>query len=110
MAILDEEIRLDAIEDAKAIAYIRQHLPAELQPRYDENILQDIIDLTVDQLANGPQLDSEADADGYVDIDMEVLANAVAQEAEAAGLGKLPEEEVLLIVEAWMDFEDEDFE
>lgn len=108
MAVLDEEMRLDAQEDAQAIAYIRQQLPAELQDVYTESLLQSLIDILVDLLANSDILDNEADEEGFVEIDMEHLSSVVVSEAASAGLGTLSADDILLVVQAWMDFEEQE--
>ncbi len=107
MAILDEELRQDAIEDAKAIAYIRQNVPTDALSNYTDEQLQDIMDIAVEQLAASDFLDEEPDAEGFVDLPVEELARKVTEQAAAEEVGNFDLEEVLLIVEAWLDFEEQ---
>lgn len=41
---LDEELMLDAQEDAEAVAYIKRHLPQELQEKFSEEQLYYFLD------------------------------------------------------------------
>lgn len=106
MAILDDEILHDAAEDAQAINYVRTQLPDALKERYTEDVLQQVIDITVDVLASSDILDAEADADGYVNIDMDTIASEVAKQAAADGLGQFEVDDLLVVIEAWMDFDE----
>ncbi len=110
MAILDEELRQDAIDDAKAIAYIRENVPAEVVKNYSDEQLQDILDIAVEQLAASDILEEEPDADGFVDFPIEELARKVTEQLTAEEIGNFPQEDVLLIVETWFDFEEQNMD
>ena len=80
MAILDEELIRDANEDAEAIRHIRAQMPSSMSALCTDADLQQIIDATVDTLATSDILESQADADGFIDINLDILAQQVAKE------------------------------
>ncbi len=110
MAILDEDIWQDAIEDAQAIAYIREHLSPELTEKFSDEQLQVVVDTTVEQLAESDLLEAEPDADGYVDFPIEELARKVTEQLAAEEVGNFLQDDILAILEIWFDFEEENFE
>lgn len=107
MATIDDELLQDAQEDAQAIAYIRQHLPQELQEAMNDELLYYFLDLTYDYYANSGILDATPDKDGYVEIDGEAIAAHLAKQAKKEGMGDFSTDDLLLFVQAQMDFEDE---
>ena len=68
MAILDEELIRDANEDAEAIRHIRAQMPSSMSALCTDADLQQIIDATVDTLATSDILESQADADGFINL------------------------------------------
>ena len=39
MSSLEEELLADAAEDARAVAYIQEHLPEELKEKFPEDVV-----------------------------------------------------------------------
>lgn len=107
MASLDDELLLDAQEDARAVAYIKQHLPQELQERFTDDLLYYFLDLIVEYYANSGILDTPADKDGYIEVDEEAIAESLAKQAKKEKMGDFSSEELLFFVQAQMDFEEE---
>ena len=68
--------------------------------------LQQIIDATVDTLATSDILESQADADGFIDINLDILAQQVAKEVGQTGINGLSTDDIQFIVETWMDFDE----
>ncbi len=104
---LDEELMLDAQEDAEAVAYIKAHLPQEMQEKFTDELLFYFLDLIVEYYTESGILDAEPDADGYVEIDQEAIANTLARKAKKEGMGEFQPDELLFVVQAHMDFEEE---
>lgn len=102
----DDELLQDAQADAQAVAYIRQHLPQELQEKIDDDQLYYFLDLTEDYLAESGALDATPDADGYVDIDLEAIATHLAKQSKKKKMGDYEADDLLLFVQALMDFEE----
>ena len=106
MAILDEELIRDANEDAEAIRHIRAQMPSSMSALCTDADLQQIIDATVDTLATSDILESQADADGFIDINLDILAQQVAKEVGQTGINGLSTDDIQFIVETWMDFDE----
>lgn len=106
MASLDEELLHDMEEDQREMAYIREQLPADLKEKFTDTDLLCIMEKIVDYYFTSGILDTQADKDGFVDIDMEQVAKYVCEEAAKEKRDYDPEE-VLLIAQADMDFQEE---
>ena len=106
MASLEEELLIDAQDDARAVEYIMNHLPQELQEKFTEDDLYYFLDVIVEYYAESGILDAEPDKDGYIDIDLEAMAAYMAKKAKKEGIGEFSEEELLFIAQAESDFED----
>lgn len=104
---LEEDLMQDAQEDALAIAYIKSHLPQELQEKMSEDTLYYFLDLIYEYYTESGILDAEPDKDGYVEIDEEAIAEHLAQKAKKEGIGSYTAEELLFFVQAQMDYEEE---
>lgn len=104
---LDEELMQDAQEDAAAVAYIQKHLPQELQEQYEEETLYYFLDLIIEYYTESGILDAQPDKDGYVEIDEEAIADYLAKKAQKEHMGDFSAEDLLFVVQAHMDFEEE---
>lgn len=104
---LDEELMQDAQEDAAAVAYIQKHLPQELQEQYDEETLYYFLDLIIEYYTESGILDAQPDKDGYVEIDEEAIADYLAKKAKKEHMDDFSAEDLLFVVQAHMDFEEE---
>ncbi len=104
---LDDELLQDAQEDAAAVAYIKTHLPQELQDKFDDDLLYYFLDLIVEYYAESGVLDATPDKDGFIELDEEEIANYLAKKAKKEKMGEFLPEDLLFVVQAQMDFEDE---
>ena len=102
---IDDELLEDAQHDAEAVDYIRKHLPQELQERLDDDLLYYFLDLTVEYLAESNILDAEPDKDGYVDIDVEAIAQHLAKKAQKEGMGQFETDDLQGLVMVQLDYE-----
>ena len=101
----EDELLEDAQHDAEAVAYLKSHLPQELQETFTEEQLYYFLDLSVEYLAESGVLEKEADEDGYVEIGEEKLASHLAQKAKKEDMGQFEAEDLLFVVQAWLDYE-----
>ena len=106
MASLDEELLMDAANDAKAVEFISRQLPQELKEKFTEEDLYYFLDVIVEYYAESGVLEAEAEEEGYVDIDMEALAEYMAKKAKKEGIGNFPTEDLLLIAQAESAYEE----
>lgn len=103
----EDELLQDAQFDTQAVEYIKQHLPQELLEKFDDEKLYYFLDLTEEYFAQSGILDAQPDEDGYVDIDLEEVATHLEKQAKKEEFGDFNKEELLLFVQAEMDFEEE---
>lgn len=106
MATLDEELFLDAEEDARIVAYIRNALPVELKSIFQDEIIYYFIDLITEYYAESGILEQTPDSDGYVEIDLEAVAQHLAEQARKEHVGNFSPDDVLNIVRLHMDYEE----
>ncbi len=104
---IDDELLLDAEEDARTIAYIRTHLPQELQDEWDDDLLYYFLDLIIEYYAESDILNATPDKDGFVEIDVERVAQHVAQKAKKEKMGDFSSEALLFVVQAELDSQEE---
>lgn len=79
MAILDDEIKTDTQEDAKAISYIRDHLDASLLPTFTPEFLQGVIDEIVNFLADhwDDEAIREKEGEDYIALSVDAIASEI---------------------------------
>lgn len=104
MASLDEELMLDAEEDAREADFILSQLPADLKERYSKDDILSLIELIVEYYAESGMLDGD---DDEVEIDLEQVADAVCQKADAYGQGNYKADEVFFVVQADLDYQEQ---
>ena len=104
MASIDEEIRLDEEENQRELEYIRSILPVDLKHHYDNDDILWMLDAIVDYYFTSGILESSGDE---VEIDMEVVAKAVCDQAKKDGLGSFDPADVYFIVQADLDFQEQ---
>ena len=110
MADFEEELRLDDEENAREVEYIREVLPADLKEKFCEADLRYMMDTIVDYYFNSGVLEAEADADGFVDIDLQKVADYVCAKAAEQGQGDFDPAEVFFVVQADMDFQEQNLD
>lgn len=107
MGCFEEELLLDAEDDARAVEYIRTHLSQELQEKISDEQLYYFLDLIFEYYAESGILEATPDAEGYIDIDEEVVAEYLVKKAKKEGIGEFTVEELLFVVQAEMDYREE---
>lgn len=104
MSSFEEELRLDEEENRREVAFIRERLPQELKHRFSDDDLLYLIDAIVDYYYESGILESTA---AEVDIDLQQVADAVTLSAKNDKIGTFDPEEVYYVVEADMDFQEQ---
>ena len=104
MASIDEMIRMDEEEDLKELAFIRQQISSEMKATYSDNDILYIMDTIVDYYYSSGILESTEDE---IDIDLEQVAEYVCQQGKKERNLTFNPEDVLLIVQADLDFQEQ---
>lgn len=102
----DDEFKDEDLDDEKTVSYIRNTLPQELREKLSDDTLYYILDVINDYFATSGILDKEPDADGFIEIDNEAVADYIIKESKRDGMGNFDKDEILLIVEAEADYVD----
>lgn len=105
MASLDEELLKDEEENRREIAFIREQLPSDLKGLFSDEQLQFIIDAIGTYFYESGILETN---DDEVDVDLEVIAQFVCKEAKEEGEGSFDPQDVYWVVEADLDFQEEE--
>jgi hypothetical protein len=95
---------MDEEENKREIVFIRKQLPADLKDKFSDEQLLFIIDAIGTYFYTSGVLESDSDE---VDIDMEAVSNFVCNEAKEEGEGPFDPEEVFFVVEADLDFQEQ---
>ena len=99
----EEEMLLDEQETQLEIAFIRRQLPIDMKDRYTDEQLSWMLDSIASYYYESGVLESTADE---VDIDMDEVAAYVVSAADQELALKLDPQEVCLIAEADLDFQE----
>ena len=104
MSTFEDELRLDEEENRREVAFIRERLPQELKTTFSDDALYYFLDAIVDYYYDSGILES---TDDEVDIDLQQVATAVAEQAQRDKIGTFNPEDVYYVVEADMDFQEQ---
>lgn len=104
MASIDDEIRMDEAENRREMAYIRERLPQEMKPHFSDDDLLYFMDAIVDYYYTSGILES---TDDEVEIDLQQVADAIIVQAKKDGQGTFDPAEVVYVVEADLDFQEQ---
>lgn len=95
---------MDEVENRQEIAFIRSVLPSDLKEKYSDDQLLFMIDAIGTYFYTSGILESDADE---VDVDMEEIAQFVCREAEDEDEGPFDPQEVFFVVQADLDFQEQ---
>ena len=100
----EEELLQDAEDDRLTVEYIKNYLPQEVKEKFTDDQLYYFLDVIVDYYAESGVLDAEPDKDGYIDIDVEPIAEHLARQARKDGMGDFQSEDLRWVVEGEMEY------
>lgn len=104
MADFEDELLQDAEDDLRTVQFIRNYLPQELKERFSDDLLFYFLDVIIEYYASSGILDAQPDKDGYIDIDIEAIAEHLAKQARKDNMGEFSPEELRWIVEGEMEY------
>jgi hypothetical protein len=105
MASIDDELLLDEQENRRELDYIKSHLSSEIRPHFSDDDIYYLMDAIVDYYYTSGVLES---ADDEVELDLQQVADAVAAQAKKDGQGTFDPQEVFFVVQADLDFQEEE--
>lgn len=101
---LEDDFLLNDADDEKTIEFIKNYLPQELKEKFTDDVLYYFLDLMDEFYAESGILEAEPDAEGYVNIDLEQVAEYIVREAEKDEMGTFDPEEILFVVQGEMEY------
>ena len=104
MSSIDNEILLGAEEDAREVAFIYNYIGQENKELFSEEDIYYCIDVVLEYLE---KLSSKADADGFIDIDVEEVAGYIEKKAKKEGMGPYDHDALILLVDAELEFNEQ---
>ncbi len=99
MAGIDDELMKGAEEDAREVAYILNELPQELKDKFSEDDIYYFIDVILDYFSG-----KEADKDGFIDVDIDDVAQYIVKQAHKDRIGEYDAGDVFFVVQAELDY------
>lgn len=100
----EEDILPEYADDEETIEFIKAYLPQELKAKFSDDELHYFIDLIDEYYIESGVLEGEPDDDGYVEIDLEAVANYIVAEAKKDEMGEYDPEEILFVVQGEMEY------
>lgn len=101
---MEDDFMAQAEDDLQTVEFIRAYLPQDLKNRFTDDDLFYFIDLLADYYVESGLLDAEPDADGFVEIDTESVAKAIAERAHKEKYGDFSPEELVWVVQGELEF------
>ena len=99
MAAIDDELMKAAEEDAQEVAFILNELLQDLKDKFTEDDIYYFIDIMLEYFS-----DAQADKDGYIDIDVNEVAQHIVKQAKKDQMGDFNPDDVFFVVQAELDY------
>ena len=107
MSSIDQEILKDAQEDAQVVAFIQARLSDAQKARFTEDVLYYFLDVLEEYYVENGIFDQEPDADGYIDLNVTLIAQHLSEKAQKEGIGTFNPDDLEPVIEAELDFSSE---
>lgn len=101
---MKDEFYEEDLDDEKTIEFIKNRLPQDLKETFTDDDLVYFLDTLYDYYNESGCLEVEPDAEGYVDIDLETIAEYLAKEAKKDEIGEFAPEDLYFVVEAELEY------
>lgn len=112
MDSLEQELLLDAEDDARTVEYIKAYLPQDVKDKFTDEELYYFLDVIVEYYASSGILDADPDKDGYIEIDQDKIVDYVIRQARKDKMGEYEPEDIMWVVQGELEYgeslEDED--
>ena len=104
MSSFEDELRMDEEENRREVNFIREQLPMDVKEIFSDDNIYYFLDVIVDYYYESGILESTADE---IEIDLQKVAEAVAEQARRDKVGKFSPDDIFSVVEADMDFQEQ---
>lgn len=104
MGSIDNEILLGAEEDAREVAFILNYIGQEYREQLTEDDIYYCLDVMMEEFE---RMSSNADDDGYIDIDVEQIVASISKKARKDGMPAYPKDALTLVVEAELEYNEQ---
>ena len=101
---LEDDFLLEDADDEKTIEFIKNYLPQELKGKFSDDELYYFLDVMVDYYSTSGCLDTQPDADGYINIDQDEIVDYIIREAKKDEMGEYASEDILWVVQGEMEY------
>ena len=105
MASFDDELLKDQEDNRREIVFVREQLPCDLKEIYSDEQLVWMFDTIATYFYESGILETN---DDEVDVDIDEVAAYLCKQAQAEGLDVLRPDEVRFVIEADLDFQEND--
>ena len=100
----DDDFLAQAQDDLQTVEYIKAYLPQEVKARFTDDDLYYFLDTIADYYTSSGLLEQDPDADGFIDIDTDEVAAAVAKQAHKDHYGDFDPEDIRWVVQAELEY------
>lgn len=104
MSNIDNEILLGAQEDAAEVAFIQTFIGPELCEKLTEDDIYYILDVFFEYLE---KLESTADSEGYIDINIDEAVKFVVKKAKKEGMPAYEPDDITLVLNAELEYNEQ---
>lgn len=101
---MEEDFLAQAEDDIRTVEFVRAYLPQDVKDHFTDDDLFYFLDLLADYYVESGLLDAEPDGDGFVEIDTEAVAQAIADRARKEKYGQFSPEDLLWVVQGELEF------
>ena len=101
---MEEDILGMAEDDVRTVEFIKAYLPQEVKPKFTDDDLFYFLDAIAEYYSESGVLEQEGDEEGYIEIDTETVAKAIAEKAKQDKMGEFDIEDLIWIVQADLEF------
>src|SRR5574344_130772 len=100
----EEDFLSDILDDEKTITFIKGYLPQDLKDKFSNDNLYYFLDLIDDYYSESGILDAKPDSEGYLEVNLESIAQYIVKEAKKDDVGEFEVEDILFVVQGDLEY------
>ncbi|MBO7466513.1 MAG: hypothetical protein J6T94_02345 [Bacteroidaceae bacterium] len=102
-----DEFAVEDIDDDKTISFIRSYVSQELKEKLSDDALVFLLDSICDYYCDHGVFEQEPDENGYVDVDVEEVADYLVAESAKHQIGTFTRDEMIQVVNGELEYGDQ---